>query len=123
MPTTNQLIRKGRKAKKHSRRRKTTALDGNPQMQGVVLRTWAPKPKKPNSGFRKLARVRLRNGREVTAGIPGEGHQIREHSVVLVHGGRIQDMPGVRYKIIRGVRDASGVEGRRKGRSRYGTKR
>ncbi len=121
MPTINQLLRKGRKKKvvKSS----APALEGCPQKQGVCLRVYTTTPKKPNSALRKVARVRLSNGIEVTAYIPGEGHNLQEHSIVLVRGGRVKDLPGVRYHIIRGTRDAKGVEGRMKSRSKYGTKR
>lgn len=121
MPTINQLIRKGRrKVKKHS---KAPALQRNPQKRGVCLQVRTMTPKKPNSALRKIARVRLTNGVEVTAYIPGEGHNLQEHSVVLVHGGRVKDLPGVRYRIVRGALDAAGVEKRAQGRSKYGAKR
>ncbi|RUM59651.1 MAG: 30S ribosomal protein S12 [Persephonella sp.] len=121
MPTINQLIRKGReKIKKKS---KAPALEGNPQKRGVCVRVYTTTPKKPNSALRKVARVRLSNGYEVTCYIPGIGHNLQEHSIVLVRGGRVKDLPGVRYKIIRGALDAAGVEGRRQSRSKYGTKK
>jgi small subunit ribosomal protein S12 len=121
MPTINQLVRKGREKKK--RKSKVPALQGCPQKRGVCVRVFTTTPKKPNSALRKVARVRLSNGMEVTAYIPGIGHNLQEHSVVLVRGGRVKDLPGVRYKIIRGALDAAGVEGRRQSRSKYGTKR
>ncbi len=121
MPTINQLIRKGRKKLKS--KTKSPALGGNPQKRGVCVRVTTQTPKKPNSALRKIARVRLTNGIEVTTYIPGIGHNLQEHSVVLVRGGRVKDLPGVRYKIIRGALDAEGVEGRRKARSKYGMKR
>ncbi|ACM23164.1 30S ribosomal protein S12 [Thermotoga neapolitana DSM 4359] len=121
MPTINQLIRHGRKPKK--KKSKAPALQGNPQKRGVCIKVSTMTPKKPNSALRKIARVRLSNGIEVTAYIPGIGHNLQEHSVVLVRGGRVKDLPGVRYKIIRGALDAAGVEGRRQSRSKYGAKR
>ena len=121
MPTINQLIRYGRKEKKW--KSKTPALQGCPQKRGVCIRVFTTTPKKPNSALRKVARVRLSNGYEVTAYIPGIGHNLQEHSVVLVRGGRVKDLPGVRYKVIRGALDCAGVEGRRTSRSKYGTKR
>ncbi len=121
MPTINQLVRKGRKAGK--RKEKAPALQGSPQKRGVCVRVSTATPKKPNSALRKVARVRLTNGFEVTAYIPGEGHNLQEHSVVLVRGGRVKDLPGVRYHIVRGALDTAGVEERRRGRSKYGTKR
>ncbi len=121
MPTINQLVRKGRQ--KIIKRSSTPALKGNPQKRGVCTRVWTVTPKKPNSALRKVARVRLTNGIEVTAYIPGIGHNLQEHSMVLVRGGRVKDLPGVRYHIIRGAEDAAGVEGRRRGRSKYGTKK
>ncbi len=121
MPTINQLIRKGRKEIKA--KRKSPALGGNPQKRGVCVRVSTMTPKKPNSALRKIARVRLVNSTEVTAYIPGIGHNLQEHSVVLVRGGRVKDLPGIRYKIIRGTLDAQGVETRRQARSRYGMKR
>lgn len=121
MPTINQLIRKGRGAKKA--KRKAPALKGCPLRRGVCVRVYTTTPKKPNSALRKVARVRLTSGAEVTAYIPGVGHNLQEHSVVLVRGGRVKDLPGVRYHIVRGSFDTAGVEGRRQGRSRYGAKR
>lgn len=121
MPTINQLVRKGRK--KTEWKTKTPALDGNPQKRGVCTRVYTTTPKKPNSALRKVARVRLTNGMEVTCYIPGEGHNLQEHSIVLVRGGRVKDLPGIRYKIIRNVYDAAGVEGRRQARSKYGARR
>ncbi len=136
MPTINQLVRKGRKSK--PKKEKAPALQfiqntltgkvkrlpqGSPQKRGVCTPVRTTHPKKPNSALRKVARVRLTNGIEVTAYIPGEGHNLQEHSVVLVRGGRVKDLPGVRYHIVRGALDAAGVENRRRGRSKYGTKR
>lgn len=121
MPTINQLVRRGRRKLGHQS--SAPALQGNPQKRGVCIQVRTMTPKKPNSALRKIARVRLVNGVEVTAYIPGEGHNLQEHSVVLVHGGRIKDLPGVRYRIIRGALDAAGVADRRQGRSRYGAKR
>ena len=121
MPTTNQLVRFGRKKKVV--RSKAPALAGCPAKRGVCLQVKTMTPKKPNSALRKIARVRLSNGKEVTAYIPGEGHNLQEHSIVLVRGGRVRDLPGVRYHVIRGTLDASGVEDRRRGRSKYGAKR
>ncbi len=121
MPTINQLVRKGRK--KVKRRETAPALQGCPQKRGVCTRVYTTTPKKPNSALRKVARVRLTNGIEVTAYIPGEGHNLQEHSVVLIRGGRVKDLPGVRYHIIRGTLDTSGVEDRKQGRSKYGTKK
>lgn len=121
MPTINQLIRHGRK--RMTRKTKSPALSSCPQRRGVCTRVMTFTPKKPNSALRKVARVRLTNGIEVTAYIPGEGHNLQEHSVVLVRGGRVKDLPGVRYHIIRGALDTLGVEKRRKGRSKYGAKR
>ena len=136
MPTINQLVRKGRKAKKRKTKapalqytlnafsqRRTRQPGGAPQKRGVCTRVYTTTPKKPNSALRKVARVRLSNGMEVTAYIGGEGHRLQEHSVVLVRGGRVKDLPGVRYHIVRGTLDANGVEGRQQGRSKYGTKR
>lgn len=136
MPTVNQLVRKGRKRAANKSKapalgftynalkgRRTRAKRGAPQRRGVCIRVATTTPKKPNSALRKIARVRLSNGIEVTAYIPGEGHNLQEHSVVLVRGGRIKDLPGVRYQIVRGALDAAGVEGRARARSRYGTKR
>lgn len=121
MPTINQLVRAGRE---HVRSKtKTPALDGNPQKRGVCTRVYTTTPKKPNSALRKVARVRLTNGMEVTSYIPGVGHNLQEHSIVLVRGGRVKDLPGVRYKIIRNVYDASGVDARKQGRSKYGARR
>lgn len=121
MPTINQLVRSGRSKQKAST--KAPALTSCPQKKGICTRVYTSTPKKPNSALRKVARVRLRNGYEVTAYIPGEGHNLNEHSVVLVRGGRVKDLPGVRYHIIRGVEDASGVNGRKQSRSKYGTKK
>ncbi|HED04766.1 MAG TPA: 30S ribosomal protein S12 [Candidatus Fraserbacteria bacterium] len=120
MPTINQLVRKGRK--KLSKRSKSLALEGCPQRRGVCTRVFTRTPKKPNSALRKVARVRLSNGQRVTAYIGGEGHNLQEHSMVLVRGGRVKDLPGVRYHIVRGILDAAGVEGRKRGRSKYGAK-
>jgi len=121
MPTINQLVRKGRKAQ----RKKNTvpALKACPQKRGVCIRVYTSTPKKPNSALRKVARVRLTNGIEVTSYIPGEGHNLQEHSVVLIRGGRVKDLPGVRYHVIRGTLDTIGVQDRRNGRSKYGAKR
>lgn len=121
MPTINQLIKNGREAKK--RKSKAPALKGSPLRRGVCLRVYTTTPKKPNSALRKVARVRLTTGIEISAYIPGVGHNLQEHSVVLVRGGRVKDLPGVRYHIVRGSFDTAGVEGRRQGRSRYGAKR
>ncbi len=121
MPTINQLIRKGRQDKR--KRNMVPALDACPQRRGVCTRVYTTTPKKPNSALRKVARVRLTNGQEVTAYIPGEGHKLQEHSVVLIRGGRVKDLPGVRYHILRGVLDTTGVEGRKQARSKYGAKR
>ena len=121
MPTINQLIRKGRKRIKS--KSNTPALKGAPQKRGVCTRVYTSTPKKPNSALRKVARVRLTTGMEVTAYIPGVGHNLQEHSVVLVRGGRVKDLPGVRYHIVRGTLDTLGVEDRKQGRSKYGTKR
>lgn len=121
MPTINQLIHTEREPV--VKRKKTPALQACPQKRGVCTRVYTTTPKKPNSAMRKVARVRLTNGAEVTAYIPGEGHNLQEHSVVLIRGGRVKDLPGVRYHIIRGTLDASGVADRRKSRSKYGTKR
>ncbi len=121
MPTISQLIRKGRSAPK--KKTSAPALAGSPQKRGVCTRVYTTTPKKPNSALRKVARVRLTNGFEVTAYIPGEGHNLQEHSIVLIEGGRVKDLPGVRYHIIRGTLDASGVDDRRTSRSRYGTKK
>ena len=134
VPTINQLVRRGRKptGKKakapalrfhyNALRNKTVRAQGSPQKRGVCVQVRTMTPKKPNSALRKIARVRLSNGIEVTAYIPGEGHNLQEHSVVLVRGGRVKDLPGVRYHIVRGTLDSQGVEGRKKGRSKYGTK-
>jgi len=121
MPTVNQLTRRGRR--KVVKKKKTVALEACPQKRGVCLQVKTMTPKKPNSALRKIARVRLSNGKEITAYIPGEGHNLQEHSIVLVRGGRVRDLPGVRYHIVRGVLDSLGVEGRRRGRSKYGCKR
>ncbi|MDI6875102.1 30S ribosomal protein S12 [Candidatus Solincola sp.] len=121
MPTINQLVRKGRREKR--KKTKTPALQGCPQRRGVCTQVKTTTPKKPNSALRKIARVRLTNGIEVTAYIPGIGHNLQEHSIVLVRGGRVKDLPGVRYKIIRGALDAAGVADRKQARSRYGTKK
>ena len=121
MPTINQLIRKPRKAPLV--RSKVPAMEGCPQKRGVCTRVYTTTPKKPNSALRKVARVRLTNGFEVTSYIPGEGHNLQEHSVVLIRGGRVKDLPGVRYHIIRGTLDTQGVEDRRQRRSKYGAKR
>jgi len=120
VPTINQLVRKGRK--KIEKKGTAPALAGSPQRRGVCTRVYTTTPKKPNSALRKVARVRLTNGYEVTAYIPGEGHNLQEHSLVLIRGGRVKDLPGVRYHIIRGVLDTSGVQDRKQGRSKYGTK-
>ena len=135
MPTTNQLVRKGRRAKR--RKDKSPALrytfnsiknqarrgTGSPQKRGVCVQVRTQTPKKPNSALRKVARVRLTNGMEVSAYIPGEGHNLQEHSVVLIRGGRVKDLPGVRYHVVRGTLDTAGVEERNRGRSKYGTKK
>lgn len=121
MPTINQLIRKGRR--KPRKKAKTPALQGAPQKRGVCVRVYTSTPKKPNSALRKVARVRLTNGIEVTSYIPGMGHNLQEHSVVMIRGGRVKDLPGVRYHIIRGTMDTTGVDDRRQGRSKYGAKR
>jgi small subunit ribosomal protein S12 len=136
VPTINQLVRKGRKVKKKKskapalqytynsyRQKRVRQSKGAPQKRGVCTQVRTMTPKKPNSALRKIARVRLSNGIEVTAYIPGEGHQLQEHSVVLVRGGRVKDLPGVRYHIVRGTLDATGVDERQQGRSKYGTKR
>jgi len=120
MPTINQLVRNPRRPQR--RRSKAPVLDACPQKRGVCLIVRTMTPKKPNSALRKIARVRLSNGKEVTCYIPGEGHNLQEHSIVLVRGGRVRDLPGVKYHIVRGVLDCQGVENRRKSRSRYGTK-
>ena len=121
MPTIQQLVRKGRRSK--ASKMKTPALKGAPQRRGVCTRVFTHTPKRPNSALRKVARVRLTGGMEVTAYIPGEGHNLQEHSIVLVRGGRVKDLPGVRYKIIRGTLDTAGVRDRRQARSRYGAKK
>ena len=121
MPTINQLVRKGRK--KIFKKSDTPALRGSPLKRGVCTRVWTITPKKPNSALRKVTRVRLTNNMEVTAYIPGIGHNLQEHSIVLLRGGRVKDLPGVRYHIVRGVMDTTGVENRTQGRSRYGSKR
>ena len=121
MPTINQLVRKGRQDK--VAKNTTPALKGSPQRRGVCTRVYTTTPKKPNSALRKVARVRLTSGIEVTAYIPGVGHNLQEHSIVLVRGGRVKDLPGVRYHIVRGTLDSLGVDGRRRSRSKYGAKR
>ena len=121
MPTIQQLVRKGRRDK--IAKVKTAALKGSPQRRGVCTRVYTTTPKKPNSALRKVARVKLTTGVEVTAYIPGEGHNLQEHSVVLVRGGRVKDLPGVRYKVVRGTLDAAGVSDRKKARSQYGVKK
>ena len=121
MPTINQLVRKGRR--EHQKKNKSPALQKNPQKRGVCTRVYTTTPKKPNSALRKVARVRLTNGYEVTSYIGGEGHNLQEHSIVLIRGGRVKDLPGVRYHVVRGTMDASGVSDRRQGRSKYGAKR
>ena len=121
MPTISQLIRKGRK--KFNKKSKSPALKGCPQRRGVCIQVKTQTPKKPNSALRKVARVRLARGAEVTAYIPGEGHNLQEHSIVLVRGGRVKDLPGVRYHIVRGTLDSAGVADRKKSRSKYGAKR
>ena len=135
MPTANQLVRKGRSGQKkkakapalryvqNTLRNRTYRNVGNPQKRGVCIQVRTMTPKKPNSALRKVARVRLTNGLEVTAYIPGEGHTLQEHSVVLIRGGRVKDLPGVRYHVVRGALDATGVAGRKQGRSKYGAKR
>jgi small subunit ribosomal protein S12 len=121
LPTINQLVRKGRVLQKA--KTSSPALKNSPQKRGVCTRVYTTTPKKPNSALRKVARVRLTNGVEVTAYVPGEGHNLQEHSIVLIRGGRVKDLPGVRYHVIRGALDSSGVEARRQGRSKYGAKR
>lgn len=121
MPTINQLVRKGRQDKVY--RKKTPALMANPQRRGVCTRVTTQTPKKPNSALRKVARVRLTNGFEVGVYIPGEGHNLQEHAVVLVRGGRVKDLPGIRYKVVRGTLDTEGVKNRKQARSRYGAKK
>ncbi len=120
MPTINQLVRKGRKSK--PKKSGAPVLEKCPQKHGVCLQVKTQTPKKPNSALRKIARVRLSNGKEVTAYIPGEGHNLQEHSIVLIRGGRVRDLPGVRYKVVRGALDTMGVDGRKQGRSKYGVK-
>jgi len=120
MPSTNQLVRKGRR--KEKRKSKSPVLEGNPFKKGVCLMVKTMTPKKPNSALRKIARVRLSNGKEVTVYIPGEGHNLQEHSIVLVRGGRVRDLPGVRYHVVRGVYDAMGVADRKRSRSKYGVR-
>ena len=121
MPTISQLVRKGRTSS--TKKSKSVALNKSPQKRGVCTRVYTTTPKKPNSAMRKVARVRLTNGKEVNAYIPGEGHNLQEHSIVLVRGGRVKDLPGVRYKVIRGALDTSGVADRKQARSRYGSKK
>ena len=121
MPTLNQLVRFGRK--RQVAKTASPALKGAPQKRGVCTRVYTSTPKKPNSALRKVARVRLTNGMEVTCYIPGEGHNLQEHSIVLIRGGRVKDLPGVRYHVVRGTLDASGVDGRQQSSSKYGTKR
>ncbi|PIR25225.1 MAG: 30S ribosomal protein S12 [Deltaproteobacteria bacterium CG_4_10_14_0_2_um_filter_43_8] len=121
MPTINQLVRKGRKKVKS--RTASPALERCPQKRGVCTRVYTTTPKKPNSALRKVARVRLTNGAEVTSYIPGEGHNLQEHSVILIRGGRVKDLPGVRYHTVRGTLDTTGVDGRKQSRSKYGTKK
>ena len=121
MPTINQLVRKGRR--RIRAKSKAPALQGNPYRRGVCVQVMTRTPKKPNSAIRKVARVRLTNGMEITAYIPGIGHALQEHSIVMVRGGRVKDLPGVRYHVVRGVLDATGVEGRKQQRSKYGAKR
>lgn len=120
MPTINQLVRRGRKV--ITKKSKSVDLEECPQKKGVCLQVMTRTPKKPNSALRKVARVRMSNGKEITAYIPGEGHNLQEHSIVLVRGGRVPDLPGVKYHMIRGKLDTAGVEGRKRGRSKYGTK-
>ena len=121
MPTISQLVKQGRKLVK--KKSKSPALQNSPQKRGVCIRVYTTTPKKPNSALRKVARVRLTNGIEVTGYIPGEGHSLQEHSVVLIRGGRVKDLPGVRYHIVRGTLDTTGVENRKKSRSKYGAKK
>ena len=125
MPTMNQLLlgTQQRTRKTRMRHKKTPALRGSPQKRGVCMRVYTKTPKKPNSAIRKIAKIRLSNTREIIAYIPGEGHNLQEHSVVLVRGGRVKDMPGIKYKVIRGVLDAQGLKQRKQGRSKYGTKK
>ncbi|MHC4197239.1 MAG: 30S ribosomal protein S12 [Planctomycetota bacterium] len=119
-PTINQLVKKGRK--KVGKKSKSPDLEASPHKKGVCLQVMTRTPKKPNSALRKVARVRLSNGKEVSAYIPGEGHNLQEHSIVLVRGGRVRDLPGIKYHIVRGTQDTAGVTGRKRGRSKYGTK-
>ena len=121
MPTVQQLIRRGRRPQ--PKKIKTLGLAGSPQRRGVCTRVYTVTPKKPNSALRKVCRVRLTSGMEITAYIPGEGHNLQEHSIVLVRGGRVKDLPGIRYKVVRGALDAAGVDGRRQARSRYGARK
>ncbi|WP_300331540.1 30S ribosomal protein S12 [Fusobacterium sp.] len=121
MPTLNQLVKKGRQTLEENS--KSPALQGNPQRRGVCVRVYTTTPKKPNSALRKVARVKLTNGLEVTCYIPGEGHNLQEHSIALIRGGRTKDLPGVRYKIIRGALDTAGVNNRKQSRSKYGMKK
>jgi small subunit ribosomal protein S12 len=121
MPTFNQLVRRGRRTQQY--KTSSPALEGSPQKRGVCIRVYTQTPKKPNSALRKVARVRLTNGFEVTTYIPGVGHNLQEHSIVLIRGGRVKDLPGVRYHVIRGTLDSAGVTDRRQGRSKYGAKR
>jgi small subunit ribosomal protein S12 len=121
MPTINQLVRKGRSREK--RKPKSPLLEACPQKRGVCLQVKTQTPKKPNSALRKIARVRLSTGKEITAYIPGEGHNLQEHCIVLVRGGRVRDLPGVRYKVVRGTLDTMGIDDRKRGRSKYGSKR
>lgn len=125
MPTINQLVlgTQQRTRKTRMREKKTPALKGSPQKRGVCMRVYTKTPKKPNSAIRKIAKIRLSNTREIIAYIPGEGHNLQEHSVVLVRGGRVKDMPGIKYKVIRGILDAQGLKQRKQGRSKYGTKK
>ena len=125
MPTMNQLLlgTQQRTRKTRMRHKKTPALRGSPQKRGVCMRVYTKTPKKPNSAIRKIAKIRLSNTREIIAYIPGEGHNLQEHSVVLIRGGRVKDMPGIKYKVIRGVLDAQGLKQRKQGRSKYGTKK
>ncbi len=123
MPTISQLVRKGKGREAPSSKTKSPALQRCPQKRGVCVRVFTQTPKKPNSALRKVARVRLTNGIEVTSYIPGEGHNLQEHSLVLIRGGRVKDLPGVRYHVVRGTLDTVGVEGRKQGRSKYGAKR
>lgn len=121
MVTINQLIRKNRKKKQY--KNKTPSLENNPQKRGVCVKVYTVKPKKPNSALRKVCKVRLTNGNEITAYIQGVGHTLQEHSIVLIRGGRVKDLPGIKYKVIRGALDCTGVEGRKKSRSKYGVKK